>query len=112
MIGDHRDMPASDPLDIAQELTLLAVAERNRLSAGTGARRPADTVDVAFRHIRQVEINDVRDAVDIDSARRDIGRHQNANGAVLESLESPLASALRFVSVNGGRSDARVLQQL
>ncbi len=75
----RRDRDADQLLDVAQEGALLAVAERDRDAVGAGARGAADAVDVALRDVRQVEIDDVADAVDVDAARRDVGRHQHAD---------------------------------
>src|ERR1700761_1285306 len=69
----HRQRYADEPLDVAQERRLLAVAQRNRDALGAGARGPADAVHVSLRDIWQIEIHHVADAVDVDAARGDIG---------------------------------------
>ena len=55
---------------------LVARAERDRDAVGAGARGAADAVDVALRDVRQVEVDDVADAVDVDAAGGDVGRDQ------------------------------------
>ena len=55
----------------------------------TGAGRPPDPVHVVFRHMRQLEVDDVRQPFDVESSRRHIRRHQHANLAGLEIVQRP-----------------------
>src|SRR5260370_21738304 len=73
---DHRARPAGEPLDVAQVRTLVLRAERQRGSAGAGACGSPDPMHVALRHVRDLEIDDVRHAVDIDTARGNVGCDQ------------------------------------
>src|SRR4029079_8145609 len=50
------------------------------------------------------------DAVDVDSAGRDIGGNQRAQSAVAEGRENALTLALRLVAVNCFRSDPRLVK--
>src|SRR5215471_7401589 len=68
----HRNSHANKLLDIAQKGHLLAVAQRDRNTFRASARRTADTMHIGFRHVRQIEIHDVADAVNINAARRNI----------------------------------------
>src|SRR5690606_4150963 len=56
-----RNAPLDEALDVAQQLPLLAVAEGDGAAAGARATGAADAVDVALGHVRQVEVDDVRD---------------------------------------------------
>ena len=76
-----RDRHPDHLLDIAQERALLAVAEGDRDAVGASARGAADAVDVALRHVRQIEVDDVGDAVNVDAAGGDVGRDQDAGAA-------------------------------
>jgi len=69
--------------NIAQERGLRRIAQRDRDAVSAGARGAADAV-VAFQHVGQLKIDDMRDVVDVDASRRDVGRDQNANAAVAE----------------------------
>src|SRR5690349_20872030 len=79
MIGIDRDLLADGLFDVPEERTLFRVAERDRdaLIAGTG--RAANAMHIALRLIRQIEIDDVRDAIDVDAAGRDVSRDEDAN---------------------------------
>ena len=63
-------------------------------------------MDVIFRHIRQVEVEDVRYGVDIDAAGGDVGGDQHAGAAGTKAGQGALALRLGFVAVNGGSLDA------
>src|SRR5882672_10034473 len=69
----RRDGHADQPFDIAQERRLLVIAERDRHALGAGARGAADAVDVGFRNVRQIVVEHVADAVDVDAAGGDVG---------------------------------------
>ena len=88
----------------------LVIAERDRDAVGAGARGAADAVDVGFRDVRQVVIDDVADAVDVDAAGGDVGGDQDAQLAVAEVGERALALVLRLVAVDGLGGDAGLLQ--
>src|SRR3954468_9203971 len=87
-------------LDIAQERALFIVAERDCDAFGSGARGSAYAMDVALRNVRQVVVDDMADAIDVDTARRDIGRDQDLQLAGAERAEDALALVLRFVAVD------------
>ena len=79
---------------------LFVGAERDRLAARPGPPGAADAMNVGFRVERQVVVDDVRDVVHVQSARRDVAGHQHARLAVLESLQRPRSLLLGFVRVN------------
>jgi hypothetical protein len=88
------DRAAEEALDVAEQVALVLVAERDGAPARTRAARAADAMDVGLGHVGELEVDDVRDAVDVDAARRDVGRHQNADGSAAEALERAFAGAL------------------
>ena len=55
---------------------------------------------VGFRHVRQIEIHDVADAVDINSARCNVGGDQREHLALAKCGEHSLALILRLVAVD------------
>ena len=63
-----------------------------------------DAVHVALGHVGKVVVDDVRDAVDVDAARRESVATSTRDGARAETLERALARALRLVAVNGSRA--------
>ena len=60
--------------------------------------------------LRRVDVHDERDVVDVDAARRDVGRDEDANPARGERGEVLLSSWLRQVAVQLSRGDPRARQ--
>jgi hypothetical protein len=77
-----------------------------------GAPGAADAVDVVLRHVRQLEVDHVRQLVDVEAAGGDVGGHQHAHVAALEAGQRPRAGALALVAVDGGGGEAVGLQLL
>src|SRR5258707_10993773 len=103
LVGRRRhdgDALVGQPLDALELAALTAVAERQRDARGAGARGAADAMDVALGVSRQLVVDDVRDARDVDAARGEIGRHQHAGPAAAEIVERLLAGVLRLVAVD------------
>ena len=94
-----------DALEAAEFAEVLAGDEGDRGTSCERAASTADTVDVIFELVREVEIDDVRDAVDVDAARGDVSRDQDPDFAVLESLQGTLTLALGAIGVDGGATD-------
>src|SRR5699024_300897 len=62
--------------------------------------------------IRQFEVDDNGELVDIQSPCRDIGGHQYGYFARLEALQCAIARVLAFVAVNGGGPNAGLVEFL
>ena len=78
---------------------LVDANKRYRVTFVTGTGRPPDAVDVVFRHMRQLEIDDMRQARDVEPTRRDIRRYQYTYLPGLEVVQGPNAGCLRFIAV-------------
>src|SRR3974390_22923 len=96
----RRDAHPDQTLDIAQISALLVIAERDRGAFGARARRAPDAVHVAFRHVRQIVVDHMADAVDVDAPRGDVSRDQRSQFAGAEGAEHALALVLRLVAVD------------
>src|SRR4029079_968193 len=73
-----RDRHADQLFDVAQICRLLMVAKRDGDAIGASARGAADAMDVGFRDVRQVVVDDVAHAINVDAARGNVGRNQSA----------------------------------
>src|SRR5262249_51643198 len=93
------DGHANKLLVITQEGHLLAFAQRDRNTFCASARRTADTMHVGFRHVRQIEIHDVADAINIDAACRNIRGNECPDFAFTKGREHAFPLVLRFVAV-------------
>src|SRR5260370_6083138 len=109
---DDGDALVGELLDAAQLATLAAVAERQGDARGAGARGAADAMNVALGVGRQLVVDDVGHAVDVDAARSEIGGDQHAGLAAAEIVERLLAGVLRLVAVDRLGGDATIFQRL
>jgi len=85
---------AQELLDVLEEVPIVGIAERDRSARGACTAGAADAVDVRLGDVRQLVVEDVRDAVDVDAARGDVGRNEHAHRPGTEALERTLAGAL------------------
>src|SRR5688572_11529748 len=107
-----RNRLAHPALDRAQLLVLLARGERQRIAGGAGAGRASDAVDVVLGHVGNVEVDDVRQRLDVDAASGDVGGDEHAKATVLESLERTSALRLRAVAVDALARDSAPLEEV
>ena len=63
-------------------------------------------MDIAFRDVGQFEVDDVRDAIDVDAASGNIGCDQRPDLRGLEGGKRLFALTLALVAVDGGDLDA------
>src|SRR5437899_2849569 len=76
-----------------------------------GTAGTADTMNIVLGMDRHVEIEDVRQALDVETARRNIARDQQADLVVLEALKRLGALGLRHVAVQRGDVKAMTRQR-
>jgi hypothetical protein len=91
--------------NIAQVTAFLIAAQRDRYAGRTGARRSADAVNIIFGNVRQLEVDDVRYAFDIDPSRGNVGGDEDPAAAGAKAGQCALALGLRLVSMDGDRLD-------
>jgi hypothetical protein len=112
-IQPERKLPdgkPGQPFDVAEVSPFLVAAQRDRYSGRTGARRPANAVNIVLRHVRQFEIDDMRYPFHIDPAGGDVGGYKHPGAAGAEAGERTFALGLRFVAVDGDGLDAGTAQ--
>ena len=81
-------------------------------AAASGATGAPDAVDVGLVVARRVEVDHVRDAVDVDPSRGHVGGDEGVHATGLEAGERLLALALGLVAVDRGRLDAMRVKAL
>jgi len=67
-------------------------------------------VHIVFRDVRQLEIDDMRDALDIDAARSNVGGNEHSDIAGTKGRARTLALRLGLVAVDSDRRDTAVIQ--
>ena len=103
---------AVGPLDGPQHRPFPRRDEEDRLAGASSAACAADTVDVGLGVVGYVEVDDVADAIDVESAGRHIGGDDDVELLVLQSLHRALAQSLAHVPVERRTGEAACLQLL
>jgi hypothetical protein len=67
-------------------------------------------VNIAFRHVRQLEVNDVGDIIHINATGGDIGCDQNIHAPTFEAAESAVTLALAAIAVDRFSTEASFLK--
>src|ERR1700677_1436485 len=91
---------------------LLRHDERRRDTLRACASRPANAMNEVVRCVRQVVVDDVRNVLNIDAARRNVGGNQDAVLTVLKALQRCRTLRLAAVAVDHIRIVAKLLQLL
>jgi hypothetical protein len=91
---DRRKFTPYEPFNLTKILMLIAGDKGNGVSRGLGPACAAYAMNVIFRIDGDIEIDDVRDARNIDAAGGDIGCNHNAVFAAFEAIHRALALAL------------------
>src|SRR5207248_7955572 len=103
---------AEAPRDMARLGLLLGQDERDRRPVSAGAAGTSCAVDVALVLVRWIEVDDVRDVDEVETARGHVGRDENRDLAALEATKGTLTRALRHVPVHCDRVDASAREPL
>ena len=103
---------ALQPRDAPDVGLLLGQHERDADAAAAGAAGAADAVRVDVRLLGRVEVDHVRDVVDVEAARGDVGRDERLHLAGVEARERALALRLALVAVDRDRVDVVAAQLL
>ena len=106
------DTPASQTLDCSEKWPLIGADQRHCFARRTRAASAANAVHIVLRNVRQVEVHDVRQGVNINSARCDIGGHQHLQLVVLEAFQGAGPRVLALVAVDRVRLDSVALKLL
>src|SRR3569832_907499 len=103
---------AGQAFDTGELAPIVRSDQRYRRAGGAAATGAADAVNVIFRHHRQIEVDDVTDALDVETARSDVSRHQQAELAAAHLLHRATAGMLAHVTVQRGTGVALLGQHL
>ena len=91
---------------------ILRPDERHRQAGLTGPPGASDAVNVDLRLERELEVDDQIEAVDVETARGDVGRHQHPDAVVAEPRHHEVAVALLEIAVEAGGAQPRARQRL
>ena len=100
--AELRNLRADEALDVADVVRVFRSHERKRIADGLRPAGAADAVNVILGLFRDIVIDNVGDAGDVDAAGGDVRRDHDFIFATLESGERLDALVLRTVRVEDG----------
>ena len=103
---------AEPPGDPARVRLLLRQDERDRGAVAARAAGAPGPVDVTLVLLGRIEVDHVRDVVEIEAAGGDVGRDQRRDLAAPEPGQCPLPRVLRHVAVHRGCGDVVAAEPL
>jgi hypothetical protein len=110
-IGAFANEPAAnEPFKSAQHAMIFGRRETERIANRVGASGAPDAMDVILGMFGKVVIDDVRDAVDVNTASGDVRRDEDTNRAVLEILQRAQSLVLGTIRVERAGADALLLE--
>src|SRR5690606_25965140 len=108
---DARDRLADQALDRRDELSVGRRSKREGAAFAAGASGATNPVDIVLRMNRNVEIEDVAQALDVEPARRDVACDQQARFVTAELLERFGTRGLGHVAMQRHRIEPMLLQR-
>ena len=85
MLGDDLNFLINQSLDVEQVARLALITESNRHALSARSCSAAYPMDIALGDVGQIIVEDMADAIDIDTARGDVRGHKDPQ---LPSLEA------------------------
>ncbi len=107
---DLRDRTAEQSLDRLELFRFIGGDERDSVAFAARAPRAPDTVHVVLSDVRQLEVHDLRQLVDVESPRGEVRRDEHANVPALEVGQGTRSGALTLVAVNRLGADPVLFQ--
>jgi hypothetical protein len=97
-----------DAFELSDHILIFVCDQGERIACALGASCATDAMDVGIGGVRHVEVDDVRDAFNIKSARRNIGGDHDREVSTFETAEGLLTLSLRAVAVQARDLMSRV----
>ena len=93
------DLSVVELLDVAEEPHVVTRQEVDRHSLAAETTGAADSVNVVLTVGREVVVDDKRDLLHVDAARKQVGRDENTARARTELAHNHIALALLHIAV-------------
>jgi hypothetical protein len=103
---------AHDALEAPDHVVVLGRNKRECVAGSLGATSPTDPVNIGVCGIGHIEVDDMRDALDVEAACSNVGGDHDRMMAAPEALERLLALALSAVAVQARHFVASPLELL
>jgi len=102
------DWSTHDPFELSDYVVVVRCDERERVACALRAPRAPDAMDVGVGGIGHVVVDNVRDAVNIETARRNVCGDHDVKVSAFEAVQGVLALSLCAVAVQACDAMTRV----
>ena len=85
------------PFNPLEELLVLTGHECNCITAGSGSAGSPDTVDVVFGLMGDIVVENMRNAVHVESPGRNVRSHKHPDGTAFEAFQRAITLPLRAI---------------
>ena len=99
---------AHNALELADHVPVFVGDQCEGVAGALGASRAPDAMDVSIRSVGHIIIDDVGDAVDVETTRRNIGGDHDREVSCFEAVQGMLALPLSAVPVQAGDPESGV----
>lgn len=96
----------------AHKLFLIRRDQSQRIPFGFGASSSSNAMNIIFGIVRRIKIDHMRNILNVNAARRHIGRDQHLAFPLFEMLQSVHALVLAFISMNDRSADIVSLERM
>ena len=97
-----------DAFESADHILVFIGDQSERVACALRAPRASDAMDVGVGGVGHVVVDDVRDAVNVETARRDIGGDHDGEVPGFETVQGLFALSLCAVAMQAGDAMSRV----
>ena len=108
----HFDVLLGEVLNVGHKAFFVQAHQVNGCAVRPRAPGAADAVHIVFADVGDFVVDDVRQLIDIDTARGDVGSDQGAHITAFETGQRLRARRLAFITVQGHGADAILFQKL
>ena len=93
------EWPTHNAFELADHILVFVGYECKGVAGALRASRATDAMDIGVGGVGHVEINHVRDTVDVETARGDVGGDHDGEVSRFETVQGLFALSLRAVAV-------------
>jgi hypothetical protein len=97
-----------DTFESADHIPIFIGHQRERVAGAVGASRTTDAMDIGVGGVGHIVVDHVRDALNIETARSNVGGNHDGEVSRFETVQSSFALSLRAVAVQTRDSEPGV----
>jgi hypothetical protein len=102
------DRSSHDAFERSNHVPVFGRDQRERVSCALSAPCPTDAVDVGVGSVWHIEVDHMRNTVNVETTRRNVSSHHDAKVSSFEAMQGLFALSLRAIAVQAGDTMTRV----